>query len=152
MRTDLSVRALHLGDMRVDVQVRGHILPMGYPAQGEANPTPLEVLLASVAACAANTLNLVLCRKMGAKVASLEVEARAERREEHPPVLTAIELDYHLRGEELSPEMIERALRIAEEQLCPALAMLRPGTQIRSSWQMDGRECGAICLKEGHDE
>jgi hypothetical protein len=34
-------------------------------------------------------------------------------------------------------ETIDRAIRIAEDQLCPVLAMLRPGTQIISSWQMD---------------
>ena len=136
MRTDLSVRAVHIGDMRVDVHIREHVLPMDYPASKGAC-TPLELLLASLAACAGNTLNLVLCRKMGARVASLQVEARAQRREEHPTVLTAIELVYHLRGEGLGQEMVERALRIAEDQLCPVLAMLRPGTEICSSWRMD---------------
>jgi putative redox protein len=110
---------------------------MDYPAAEGREATPLEVLLASLAACAANTLNLVLCRKMGAKIASLEVEARAQRRDEHPTILTKIELVYHLRGDGLAPEMIDRALRIAEEQLCPVLAMLRPGTEISSSWQME---------------
>ena len=137
MRSDLSVRAVHLGDMRIDVHVREHVLPMDYPAVAGKSPTPLEVLLASLAACAGNTLNLVLCRKMGAKVDSLEVEARAERREEHPTVLTAIELVYHLRGEALSADVVERALHVAEDQLCPVLAMLRPGTEIHSSWQTD---------------
>lgn len=137
MRTDLSVRARHLGEMRVDVDLRGHLLPMDYPAAEGREATPLEVLLASLAACAANTLSLVLCRKMGAKIASLEVEARAQRREEHPTILTHIELVYHLRGDSLAPESIDRALRIAEDQLCPVLAMLRPGTDITSSWQMD---------------
>jgi len=137
MRTDLSVRARHLGDMRVDVDVRGHRLPMDYPVAEGREATPLEVLLASLAACAANTLNLVLCRKMGANVTSLEVEARAQRREEHPTILTNIELVYHLRGDGLAPETINRAIRIAEDQLCPVLAMLRPGTEISSSWQIE---------------
>jgi putative redox protein len=137
MRTDLAVRAVHLGEMRIDVHIREHILPMNYPAVQDNDPTPLEMLIASLAACAGNTLNLVLCRKMGAKVASIQVEAKAQRREEHPTVLTVIELVYHLRGEELAPEMIERAIRIAEDQLCPVLAMLRPGTEIHSTWQMD---------------
>jgi uncharacterized OsmC-like protein len=123
--------------MRVDVDVRGHVLTMDYPAAEGREATPLEVLLASLAACAANTLNLVLSRKMGAKVASLGVEARAQRREEHPTVLTNIELVYHLRGDGLAPEMVDRALRISEDQLCPVLAMIRPGTEISSSWQMD---------------
>ena len=33
--------------------------------------------------------------------------------------------------------MVERALDIAENQLCPVLAMLRPGAQITSSFQID---------------
>lgn len=137
MRTDLLARAVHLGDMRVDVHVREHVLKMDYPAADGRDPTSLEALLASLAGCAANTLHLVLCRKLGAKVESLEVEARAERRVEHPTILTAIELIYHLRGEALEAATVERAVRFAEDQLCPVTAMLRPGTQITSSWQID---------------
>lgn len=137
MRSDLSVRAVHHGDMRVDVEIREHVLAMDYPSEPGKQPTPLEVLLASLAGCAANTLSLVLCRKMGAKVQSLKVEARAERREDHPTVLTLIELVYHLKGEELNTEMVDQALHIAEEKLCPVMAMLRPGTEIQSSWRMD---------------
>jgi uncharacterized OsmC-like protein len=118
MRTDLCVRAVHQGDMRVDVHLREHVLAMDYPAVAGKNPTPLEVVLASLTACAANTLNLVLCKKMGAQVDSLEVEARAERRVEHPTVLTEIELVYHLGGEGHEREMVDRAVRIAEDQLC----------------------------------
>ncbi len=137
MRSDLAVRAVHLGDMRIDVHIRDHVLSMDYPAEPGIRPTPLEVLLGSLAACAGNTLSLVLCRKMDVKLLSLEVEARAERRAEHPTVLTAIELVYHLRGEEIDSGKVDRALRIAEDELCPVLAMLRPGAEIHSSWQMD---------------
>ena len=137
MRSDLCVRAVHQGDMRVDVRVREHVLSMDYPAEPGKKPTPLGMLLASLAACATNTLNLVLCRKMGAKLHGLEVEARAERRAEHPTILTDIELVYHLRGEALDQQLVERAIRITEDQLCPVLAMLRPGTKIRSSWIAD---------------
>lgn len=137
MRTDLSARAVHLGEMRVDVHVREHVLQMDYPAADGRNPTSLEALLASLAGCAANTLHLVLCRKLGAKVESLEVEARAQRRVEHPTILTAIELVYHLRGQALEAATVERAVRFAEDQLCPVTAMLRPGTQITSSWQIE---------------
>ena len=137
MRTDLCVRAVHRGEMRVDVHVREHLLTMDYPAEAGRNPTPLETLLASLAACAANTLNLVLCRKLGAQVHGLEVEARAERRAEHPTILTDIELVYHLAGDALDATLIDRAIRITEDQLCPVLAMLRPRTNICSRWVED---------------
>lgn len=135
MRSDLCVRAVHQGEMRVDVHVREHILAMDYPAEAGRNPTPLEVLMASLTACAANTLNLVLSKKMGIRIDSLEVEGRAERRTEHPTVLTGIELVYRLGGEHLDAQLVDRAVQIAEDRLCPVLAMLRPGTQIISRWQ-----------------
>lgn len=137
MRPDLSVRAVHLGEMRSDVYVRGNVLSMDYPAEDDRNPTPLEVLLCSLAACAANTLNLVLCRKMNARLGSIEVDARAERRSEHPTILSDIELIYRLRGEDLSAEMVEHAIRMAEDKLCPVYAMLKPGTRIVSRWQLE---------------
>jgi putative redox protein len=137
MRTDLSVRAFHRGGMRVDVHVRDHVLAMDYPADPGKAPTPLEMLMASLAACAANTLNLVLCRKMGAGVDSLEVSVAAERRADHPTILTRIELGYHLRGKGLDPRQVEQAVRLAEDQLCPVLAMLRPGTTIMSAWDVE---------------
>src|SRR5271166_2065493 len=57
MRTDLSVRAEHRGDMRVDVHLRDRILPFDYPIKAGGDPTPLETLLASLAACAGATLH-----------------------------------------------------------------------------------------------
>jgi len=135
MRTDLCVRAVHQGTMRVDVHVREHVLAMDYPAEAGRNPTPLEMLMASLAACAANTLNLVLSRKMGARIDSLEVEARAERRADHTTVLTEIELVYLVGAANVDAAAMDQAVRIAEEKLCPVLAILRPGTSIRSRWQ-----------------
>jgi putative redox protein len=134
MANDLAVRAVHREGMRVDVQVREHVLAMDYPAESGKAPTPLEMLLASLAACAANTLSLVLRRKLGPQVEALEVDAVAQRREEHPTVLTRIELTYRLTGKELDPEQVDQALRMAEEKLCPVYSMLRPGTEIQSRW------------------
>jgi uncharacterized OsmC-like protein len=51
-------------------------------------------------------------------------------------VLNAIELVYFLRGDALNPLTVERAVRIAEDQLCSVLAMLRPGTAINSTRQL----------------
>ena len=68
---------------------------------------------------------------------ALSLAAAAQRRQEHPTVLTEIELLYRLRGDELDAETVRQAIQVAEDMLCPVLAMLRPGTQIRSSWRLD---------------
>ena len=79
---------------------------------------------------------MVLATKMRADVEALSVEARAERRKEHPTILTAIELVYHLRGKSLDLAVVERAVTVAEE-LCPVMAMLRPVMQIATSFRLD---------------
>ena len=123
--------------MRVDVRVREQVLSMDYPAAAGGLPTPLEYLLASLSACAANTLALVLAKQAGNPADVVEVEATAERSTNHPTVLTAIELVYQLRGAGLTPEIVENSIRIAEERLCPVLAMLKPGAAIRSRWELN---------------
>jgi uncharacterized OsmC-like protein len=136
MRSDLVVEAVHVADMRVDVRIRDQTLPMDYPIKPGGGATPLETLMGSLAACAGNSLNAVLVGRMRAEVETLSVEARAERRKEHPTVLTAIELVYRLRGKSLDSAVVERAVAAAEA-LCPVLAMLRPGVQIATSFRLD---------------
>ncbi len=72
---------------------------------------------------------------MNVPVDSLEVDATAVRRDEHPTVLTSIEIVYSLLGSGLTSEVVEHAVNLAEKKLCPVLAMLRPGTQLASRWE-----------------
>jgi putative redox protein len=94
-----------------------------------------KMLLASLAACAGGTLAMLL-RRAEAAPTRLEVEARGIRRDEHPTVLTDIDLEFVVCGPGRDPEVVARSLRMAEEQLCPVWAMLKPGTTIRSSFRI----------------
>jgi putative redox protein len=73
---------------------------------------------------------------MGQTVDGLEVTARGTRRDQHPTVLTQISLEFEVRGSGIAPEMVEHALRVAEDQLCPVWAMLKGGTPITTSWNV----------------
>lgn len=136
MRTDLIVQAIHVADMRVDVKIRDQTLSMDYPIKPGGGATPLEALMGSLAACAGASLYAVLVGKMRAEVEALRVEARAERRKEHPTSLTAIELVHHVRGNALDSAVVARAVAVAEG-LCPVMAMLRPGAPIATSFRLD---------------
>lgn len=137
MPSELTVTAVNRGGMRVDVTDGDHTLTMDYPLPGTdgemAGPTPLRVLLASLGACSANTMALLL-RKQRQPVRTVEVEARGTRRDEHPTVITAIELAFTVHGRGVDPEAVRRALGIAEAELCPVWAMLKPGTPISSTF------------------
>jgi putative redox protein len=115
-----------------------HTVTVDYPLQpGQevAGPTPLQLLLASLAACSGSTVALVLSR-MKQPFTGLEVHARGTRREEHPTVLTDIDLEFVVSGAGVPGEAVARALTVAEEQLCPVWAMLKGATNIVARFRL----------------
>jgi putative redox protein len=139
MTTQLSIHAVQQGGMRVTADDGVHQVVMDYPLQaGVAGDglTPLQMLLASLAACSANSVLLVLKRRLEQPVAGLEVEARAVRRQAHPTVLTEISLEFIVKGAGVKPEAVVQAIRVSEEQLCPVWNMLKGGTRIAASFRI----------------
>jgi putative redox protein len=139
MKTKLSVRAVHEGGMRV-IASDGHFhVPMDYPLNdGETGigPTPLTMLLASLAACSLNSVMAVL-KKMEQPVAGLRVEAHGRRKTDHPTVLTDISLEFTVKGEGVDPAAMARALQVSEERLCPVWNMLKTSTSIKAGFHME---------------
>ena len=64
------------------------------------------------------------------------VEAHAKRHDEHPSVLTEIALEFVITGAGTEPDKVMQALKMAEEQFCPVLAMLKGGTPITISFRI----------------
>jgi putative redox protein len=140
MTTELCVRAVQQGGMRVTAGDGAAEILMDYPmAAGEpaAGLTPLKTLLASLAACSANSVRLLLERKLGQTVTALEVNAHAKRRTEHPTILTEISLEFLLKGPSLDPQAVERAIAFSEQQLCPVWNMLKSATPITAAFRID---------------
>lgn len=138
MASELSVRAVHVDGMRVLAETGNHQILSDYPVPpGRAVEgfTSLELLLASLATCATNSVLAILQRRMNQPVAGLEVVAHGVRREEHPTVLTEISLEFVVKGA-VDPEAVDKALRISEEQLCPVWNMLKSGTPITAAYRV----------------
>ena len=139
MTGELSVHAVYLDGMRVLAEAGNHRiltdypLPPGRPAEGF---TSLELLLASLTTCAANSVLALLKPKMNQPISGLEVRAYGGRREEHPTVLTQISLEFLIKGA-VDPEAVTKSLRIAEEQLCPVWNMLKGSTPITATYRID---------------
>jgi len=135
MKTELSIHAVHQGGMRVLAGTASHKVLMDYPLQpGETGEglTPLQMLLASLAACSANSV-MVILKKMNQPVTGLEVEAHGLRREEHPTVMTGISLEFLVKGSGVDPDAVARSLKLSEEKICPVWNMLKGKTPITTS-------------------
>ena len=137
MKTELTVHAIHRGAMRVLASDGEFRVAMDYPmSDGESTtgPTPLTMLLASLAACSLNSVAIIL-KKMQQPLAELGVEARGTRQTEHPTVLTDISLEFTVKGD-IDPAAMARALQLSEERLCPVWNMLKASTSIKAGFQV----------------
>jgi putative redox protein len=66
-----------------------------------------------------------LFSKMRVEFTGFEVNVRADRSEEHPKVLTRIELEYVVWGPAVDEEKVKRAAELSQEKYCSVSAMLR---------------------------
>ena len=146
MRTELKVHAAHDGGMRVLASDEKFLVTMDYPmdaGESAAGPTPLTMLLASLAACSVNSV-LVVLKKMQQPVTGLEIDASAVRSVEHPTVLTGISLEFTVKGEGVDPAAVTRALQLSEERLCPVWNMLKGSTPIKATFNLAKETAAAV--------
>ncbi|MBI5834431.1 MAG: OsmC family protein [Armatimonadetes bacterium] len=136
MPSELKLHAHHDGDMRVVATARGQSVTMDYPLTSPetAGMTPLETLLAAVAGCATNTIALLLARS-GQSLTGFETEVTAQRRDEHPTVLTSISVEFVLHGQ-VDEAIAARIIDQAQHKLCPVWAMIQPTTPISVTWRV----------------
>ncbi len=139
MATELTVHAVHHGEMRVVAQAGQHTVKIDYLMPHAASeligPTPLQLLLASLAGCSATTVAWLLRRRKLA-VAHLEVDVKGSRRSEHPTVITDISMEFVLNGDGLDEKSVAEALRESEELYCPVWNMLKQSTPIKATFRI----------------
>jgi putative redox protein len=114
-------------------------LLMDYPIETGntmSGPTPLTMLLASLAACSLNSVALML-KKMQQPLTGLELTAHAVRRTEHPTVLSDISLEFAVKGNAVDAGAVERALQLSEERFCPVWNMLKASTSIKAAFHIE---------------
>lgn len=131
-------RAVQAEGMRFNVTAGTHELVSDYPLEPNIvgdGARPLELLLASLAACAGGTL-IALLRRGQHPLQGLTVTARGQRREEHPTVFTSIALDFVVTGD-IEADVISRAIAMAESRICPVWAMLKPTTPITATFAIE---------------
>jgi putative redox protein len=131
------VRAVHRGGMHFTGVVGAHTVEMDYPLDpGVAGdgPRPMEMLLASLAACAGGSV-VALLRRGGHQFDGLTVTARGHRRSEHPTVFTEIAVEFAFRGT-VDQAAVDRAISQAETRVCPVWTMLKASTPVRTTVQI----------------
>lgn len=124
------------GMMFVGESGSGHAIVMdGAPEYGGRNLgiRPMEMLLIGLGGCTAFDVIQIL-KKGREAVSDCEVEVSAERAETDPKVFTKIHVDYRVKGRNLAPAKVERAIALSKEKYCSASIMLGAVAEITHSW------------------
>jgi putative redox protein len=103
---------------------------------------PLELFLASLAACSGATI-AVLLRRMHRTVDAFDVHARGVRREEHPTAFERIDIDYAIASIDITSDDMEKAIRLSSETYCPVWSMIHNDVHVSTEYRIERREPSA---------
>lgn len=93
----------------------------------------MELLMISLAGCSAMDVISIL-RKKRQNVTGFEIRVHGDRSNDHPKVFTDFDLEYIVRGIDVDPAAVERAIQLSTEIYCSVHAMLEKAAHIRTSY------------------
>ncbi len=122
-------------DLFIGITPSGHALTLDTDPQRSSAPSPVELLLVALGSCTAVDVASILAKKRQ-RVTSYIVEVSGERREEHPRSYKSMKVHHVLRGMDISPNAVAKAIELSETKYCSVAATLRPTVEIQSSFEI----------------
>jgi putative redox protein len=101
----------------------------------KAAPTPIEMLLVSVAACTAGDVISILLKKRQA-VTDYRVEIKGTRAEEHPRKFLKLHVHHIVYGRSVLEKAVADAVELSDTKYCSVAATVRPTAEITTSFEI----------------
>ena len=128
------------GMLMVGKSHSGHSITMDGPPEIGGNNLgvrPMEMLLLGVAGCTMIDVVTTL-KKMRQDLTKCETKLSAERAIEHPKVFTDIHIQFIVKGQDLDPKKVEKAITLSAEKYCSASIMLGKTASITHDFEIVG--------------
>jgi len=116
----------------------GHKIVLGTafgPEGRTPGPSPMELVLIGMGGCTAFDVVHIL-EKGREAIEDVAVELDAERAQQDPKVFTRIHMHFVVKGRGLSPEKVERAIKLSAEKYCSASAMIAKTATITHDFEV----------------
>ena len=116
----------------------GHAVVMdGAPEAGGRNlaARPMEMILAGTGGCTAFDVVLIL-KKGRHAVSACDVQLKAERAETDPTIFTKIHFHYRVKGHNLKPAAVARAIELSKDKYCSASIMMAKTAEITHDFEI----------------
>jgi putative redox protein len=96
---------------------------------------PMELLLIGLGGCTAMDV-LSILRKKRQDVTGFDVNVDARQAKDRPYIFTHITVNYIVRGHEINPMAVERAIHLSVTKYCPAQTMLAKAATIEHTYEI----------------
>jgi putative redox protein len=117
----------------------GHAVVMDAdPEVGGANTgaRPTELVLLGLGGCTGMDVAAILTKKRQ-PLEGLEVNIKGQRAEAHPKKFTDIELEFVVKGKDLSEEAVKRAIELSMDKYCSVKATLEGSAKVTYSYRIE---------------
>jgi putative redox protein len=122
-------------DFFIGTPPSGHAQTIDSKGERRAAPSPLELLLVSVAACTAADVISILLKKRQV-VTDYNVEVTGERAEEHPRKFLKFHVHHIVHGRSVSEKAVADAIELSNTKYCSVAATVRPTAEITTSYEL----------------
>ena len=113
----------------------GHAQAIDTRSERKSAPTPMEMLLVSVAACTAADVISILEKKRQ-RISDYRIEVSGERREEYPQAFVKFHVHHIVYGSDVSEHAVAQAIELSDTKYCSVAATVRPTAEIRTSFEI----------------
>ena len=113
----------------------GHAQTIDTNGDRKSAPTPMEMLLVSVAACTAADVVSIL-KKKKQEITDYKVEITGERRDEFPRAFTKFHIHHIVLGRSVSEKAVADAIELSDTKYCSVAATVRPTAEITTSYEI----------------
>jgi len=117
----------------------GHAIVMdGDPEVGGSDtaPRPMELLLLGLGGCSGMDVISIL-RKKRQDITGLEIHIKGERADTYPKKFTTIDLEFIVKGKNISEDAVKRSIELSVNKYCSVKATLEGSATIRSSYKIN---------------
>jgi putative redox protein len=122
-------------DFFIGIPPSGHALTIDIKGERKAAPSPLELLLVSVAGCTAADVASIMHKKRQ-DVVEYRVEITGERVDDHPRKFIKFHIHHIVHGRTVSEKAFADAIELSETKYCSVAATVRPTAEITTSYEI----------------
>jgi putative redox protein len=122
----------------------GHSVVLDAPAGRDSweGFKPSELLLAAVGGCTAVDVVEILRKKRQA-LSGLRISVHGEQQADPPHAFNEIRVHYEVRGRDINPQAVERAIELSQTKYCSVAATVRGVATIHTSFTVIDDESAA---------